>query len=96
MVVFEPNGPGFVLEDGSLSMKFPWWRGVRGQLQIVGRRLDADALPLRAGIPAGYGDIGFQATALVFSTEGCWEVTGRVGNETLTFVTRVIRKVAKE
>src|SRR6267378_1486035 len=25
-VVFEPDGPGFVLEDGSLSMKWFWWR----------------------------------------------------------------------
>src|SRR5215470_3793210 len=27
-VVFEPGGPGSVEPDGSLSMKFPWWRGV--------------------------------------------------------------------
>lgn len=91
-VVFEPGGPGFVEPDGSLSMKFPWWRGVRGQLTIEGRRLDAPAPPLRADIPSGYGDIGFQAAALIFPTEGCWEVTGRVGNASLTFVTRVVNK----
>jgi hypothetical protein len=37
------------------------------------------------------GDIGFQATALIFPTPGCWEVTGHVGSTTLTFVTRVVK-----
>jgi hypothetical protein len=27
--VVYPGGPGEVLEDGSLSMKFPWWLGPR-------------------------------------------------------------------
>lgn len=89
-VVFDPNGPGSVEPDGSLSMKFWWWRGVEGRLEITGRRLDADAPPLRASIPDGYGDIGFQASGLIFPTPGCWEVTGRVGDASLTFVTRVV------
>ena len=89
-VVFAPGGPGFVLEDGSLSMKFWWWR-VRGKLTITGRRLDAIAPPLRARIPEGYGDTGFQATALIFPTVGCWQVTGKVGESRLTFVTLVVK-----
>jgi hypothetical protein len=72
-------------------MKWWWWRGVRGSLLITGRRLDAAAPPLRADIPSGYGDIGFQSTALTFPTEGCWEVTGTVGNTELTFVTLVVK-----
>jgi hypothetical protein len=72
-------------------MKFVWWRGVKGQLSIEGRRLDADAPPLRASIPDGYGDSGVQASALIFPTEGCWEVTGRVGDAALTFITRVTK-----
>jgi len=47
--------------------------------------------PLRARIPDGYGDTGFQATALIFPTEGCWEVTGKVGEASRTFVTRVVK-----
>jgi hypothetical protein len=90
-VIFRPGGPGFVLPDGALSMKFGWERGVRGSLEIKGRRLDGAAAPLRAVIPSGYGDIGFQASALVFPTPGCWEVIGSVGQETLTFVTRVVK-----
>ncbi len=88
-VVFNPGGAGFVLENGALSMKFPWWRLVRGRLTIEGRRLDGPAPPLRARIPDGYGEIGFQSTALIFPTPGCWEVTGRVGDQSLTFVTLV-------
>jgi hypothetical protein len=72
-------------------MKFGWTRGVRGRLRIEGRRLDAPASPLRSVIPDGYGEIGFQPTYLVFSTPGCWEVTGRVGDASLTFVTKVVK-----
>jgi hypothetical protein len=79
-------------------MKFPWWRGpgVVGALAITGRRLgpqaDKSAPPLQAEIPQGYGETGFQASALVFPTEGCWEVTGRAGEAALTFVTWVTRE----
>src|SRR2546426_10157448 len=52
-VVFKPGGAGFVLPDGSLSMKFGWIRGTRGRLEIEGHRLDASAPPLRANIPDG-------------------------------------------
>jgi len=90
-VVFKPGGAGFVFPDGSLAMKFGWERGVRGSLMIGGHRLDAAAPPLRAHISAGYGDIGFQATALIFPTPGCWEVTGHVGSARLTFITRVVK-----
>ena len=90
-VVFRRGGSGFVLEDGSLSMKFPWWRGVKGKLTIGGRRLDGSAPPLCARIPDGYGDTGFQATALIFPTEGCWEVTGKASDASLTFVVLVIK-----
>jgi hypothetical protein len=73
-------------------MKFPWWRLAEGQLLISGRRLDGDAGPLRARIPSGYGNIGFQSTALIFPTVGCWEVTGRIGDKSLTFVIDVVQE----
>lgn len=44
-IVFESNGPGAVLEDGSLAMKFWWWRLKPGALSITGRRLDGDSPP---------------------------------------------------
>lgn len=90
-VVFPPGGPGFILSEGSLSMKFLWRRGVPGKFSIQGMRLDASAPPLRANIPEASGDTGFQTTALIFPTEGCWEVTGKAGEASLLFVTRVVR-----
>lgn len=83
--------PAFVERDGTVRMKWPWWRGVRGELQIEGRRLDGDAAPLRAEIPRYYGLSGFQPAAIFFPTEGCWEVTGKAGNATLTVVTLVLK-----
>ncbi len=81
----------FVESDGSIGWKFGWWRVVPGTLTITGRRLDAPAPPLRAAVPDGYGQQGFQASGVYFSTEGCWEVSGTVGSSELTFVTFVLR-----
>lgn len=75
---------------GAIATKVPWWRGVRGRLTITGRRLDGSAPPLRARIPGGYGPVGFQSTALVFPTAGCWSVSGTAGTASLTFVTLVV------
>jgi hypothetical protein len=91
VVLFEPRGPGFITSNGSLGMKFGWRRGERGRLRIEGRRLDGMAEPLRAEIPDGNGDFGFQPSALIFPTPGCWEVTGRVGQASLTFTTMVVK-----
>ncbi|HEY6359000.1 MAG TPA: hypothetical protein VIX35_12180 [Vicinamibacterales bacterium] len=90
-VVFRPDGPGFMTRDGSLGMKFGWTRRASGKLKIEGRRLDAPAPPLRAEIGSDNQDSGFVATSLVFSTPGCWEVTGRVGDASVTFVTMVTK-----
>jgi hypothetical protein len=76
--------------DGSITTKFGWWRGVVGKLQIEGRRLDAPAPPLVGHVPDGYGDSGFQSSGITFPTAGCWQVTGRVGDASLTFVALVL------
>jgi hypothetical protein len=80
-----------VLPDGWLGMKFPWWRAISGKLTIEGRRLDATAPALEADIPDGCGDTGFQASGIIFPSEGCWQVTGKVGETSLTFVTQVVK-----
>ncbi len=76
--------------DGSVTTKFGWWRGVPGKFRIEGHRLDARAPPLIGHVPDGYGDSGFQSSGITFPGEGCWQVTGRVGDASLTFVTLVL------
>ena len=82
--------PDNVDPDGRLGMKFGWYRLTSGFLTITGRRLDALAPPA-SGTASGYGLTGFNASGVIFPTEGCWQVTGRVGRVTLTFVTFVIK-----
>jgi hypothetical protein len=41
-------------------------------------------------VPDGYGDSGFQSSGITLPSEGCWQVTGRVGDASLTFVTLVL------
>jgi hypothetical protein len=76
--------------DGSLETKFPWWRSASGILHVTGMRLDGPSPPLTADVPSGYGDTGIQPTRLRFPTEGCWQVTGQVGETSLTVVTLVL------
>jgi len=78
--------------DGRLSMKFGWYRLTNGYLTITGRRLDASAPPASGlTFPGSYGLTGFNASGVIFPTDGCWQVTGRVGRVALTFVTFVIK-----
>jgi hypothetical protein len=92
VIVFKPGGPGCVSSDGSLLMKWPWWRGVRGPLMVGGRDIAGTNVSVKAAI-LPHGETGFQPSALVFPGAGCWEVTGRVAEVSLTFVVRV-EKVA--
>jgi hypothetical protein len=84
--VFEPGGPGWVDSDGALGIKFPWLGKKKGRVEVGGRRLDGEAKPVRAYLGDGEkGAIGY----LVFPTPGCWQVTGYLGDGSLTFVVSV-------
>jgi hypothetical protein len=87
---FIPGGGGFTDHDGGLGIKLAWNRLKRGQLNVGGRRLDGAASPARAYI-YDQGDSGAQGIYLVFPTPGCWEITGRVDESSLTFVLYVER-----
>jgi hypothetical protein len=89
-VTFRKNGPGFILRDGSLQMKFLWLLAVDGPLSVSGRRVDGTAAPLRTDFSPVVGQ-GFQPSYLIFPTEGCWEVTARANGSEMTFVTKVVK-----
>ena len=75
-------------------MNFGWTRDSRGKLKVTGRRLDGHASTLRSEISCGYGDIGFQASYLIFPTPGCWEVNAQIddlADSRLVFVTKVVK-----
>jgi hypothetical protein len=85
---------GHIHPDGSLEISWPWFRTIKGEIVIEGRRLDAEAPPMPQvilrGTLDGYGETGLHPSTLTFPSEGCWEVTASVGETTLTFVTLVM------
>ncbi|MGD2161790.1 MAG: hypothetical protein PVI81_07285 [Anaerolineales bacterium] len=93
MLTFSSEGPGEIRSDGSLAMKFPWWRaeGVNGPIEVRGKRLDAPGSGVEIELPDGYGDTGFQASILTFPSEGCWQVSAYAGDAELRFVVEVMR-----
>jgi hypothetical protein len=86
-VILAP-GDGHITEDGAfIEMKWAWYRFKPGTLTITGHRLDGSAPPLEAWVPDGYGvDGGFHVSGITFPTTGCWEITGHLGEDSLTFV----------
>lgn len=81
-------------ENGSIDAKQGWWRWADGRLRVSGARIDASAPPLRAHVPDGYGSDGAQPVGLTFPTTGCWQIVGRVGNASLTYVVKVTKTTA--
>jgi len=94
-VYFHPGGPGTQSADGTLGMKFWFYRTVPGDVVIGGQRLDAPAPPMPEtvlrGAEDGYGETGFHPAGLVFPGEGCWEVTAHVGDEEMQVVMLVVQ-----
>ena len=90
-VVFRPDGPGAVLTDGALRMKFLWLKRRGLPAHITGHRLDDNSVHLRAEVREEFTPQGIQPSFLIFPTPGCWLVTATVGSDTLSFVTAVIK-----
>jgi len=79
-----------------------WWRPgysprtePRPNLVVRGRRLDGDAPPigLCSATNAYHRDFGgwTMLVAVDLPTEGCWELSARYGDESVTFVVWVVR-----
>jgi len=87
----QSRGSAFVTSAGELGTHFLWRRDIPGPMTLSGRRLDGPAPPMRSFIHDPDTMDGFLSTSAMFPTAGCWEVTGRVGQTSLTFVTQVVQ-----
>ena len=90
--LFRPGGPGFITSEGALGIKILWERLVDGELHVIGKRLDGDALPLRFETNNSNGKPGIQPSYLVFPKTGCWEITAWIDNKPLSVVVLVEKK----
>jgi hypothetical protein len=51
----------YVRPDGSIVMKWPWFRATKGDLLITGHRLDGKAPPISMHVSSdGYGSTGLE------------------------------------
>jgi hypothetical protein len=77
-----------------VNTKILWYRSdnttFTQRLVVTGMRLDAHAVPMNGTVlyPT-YAHYDYQPSSVLFSTDGYWRVTGRVGNLSLMFVVHV-------
>ena len=69
----------------SEDIKVGWFRPAGAALEITGQRLDGETDTLDVHTPCCY-PTRFQATGLIFPTEGCWEVAAKAEDRELSFV----------
>lgn len=76
-----------------VGMKVLWYRSDGGtfgqQLQVSGTRLDGSAPQMSNTFQLAYKGYDYQPSSLLFPTDGWWNVTGRIGNLSLSFVAYV-------
>ncbi len=72
-------------EPNVFETKFPWWRLSPGELAVETKRLGGGE-PVQGSAPTGYGQTGFNPSGLVFDGQGCWELVGHLGDESLSVV----------
>jgi hypothetical protein len=70
--------------------KVGWWRSTSGTLVITGQRLDGQSSALRANVPSGYGQIGFQSSSITLPHPGCWRISSRVGSHVFRFIVHAL------
>jgi hypothetical protein len=83
--------------DGTLSDKLGWLprKGFTGKLTVRGERLDAPGELEVLSVNWGYASSGpaangSWASAVRFPGAGCWRITGRVRDISLSYVVRVV------
>ncbi|MDQ3654143.1 MAG: hypothetical protein M3457_03555 [Chloroflexota bacterium] len=89
------NGVMVALRDGNSGggwAKHGWVRRSAGQLTVTAEPIGNQQLTsdFSVGIPGNYGDSGYQVTAMHFPVDGCWKITGRIPEHSVTFVVWVV------
>ncbi len=86
-------------DDDGLFQKLGWLphRGFPDSLVVHGERLDAPSPPLRVlavswgyAIAPGGQQIGGWRSTVKFPSEGCWRITARIEDVSLSYVVRVV------
>ena len=88
VMVFQ-SGRNITLDDGTLVTKFMWFK-VRKPLTLEGHRLDGNAPPAWVRLALDADDALLQPSQVGFPTPGCWQITSRVGHETLKIVLWIV------
>jgi hypothetical protein len=75
---------------GEYRLKMPWFRTKPGRLALTGKRLDGPAR-FRADTakPGDYAPTGFEPSALMFSTTGCWKITAHHRQSSFVFYVQI-------
>lgn len=80
--------------DGALFQKLPWLprEGFTGVLTVRGERLDAPGRMRVVSVNWGHSSDGrgSWASAVTFPSEGCWRISGRVQDISLSYVVKVV------
>jgi hypothetical protein len=86
----------YTANDPTFRQKLTFWREgydphaePQPNLTVTGKRIDAVAAPLQTdgkGNGSWTKDDQFIMTGINFPTAGCWEITGRYGDDELRFV----------
>ena len=80
---------------GSIATKLYWFASVDGLLKVEGERLDAASPPMvvhrvNRGQSSSWRGPTW-ATPVTFPSEGCWRLTARLGDVSLSYVLEVTR-----
>lgn len=96
MLPLDGTWRGLPFSDNGYTQKTFWWQqgydwqaDPQPDLTVTGKRLDASAPPLLAsGATNGYNpDLGsFMLVGVDIPTDGCWEITGQAGDQSLSFI----------
>jgi hypothetical protein len=90
--------PRSLAADGSVEAKLFWFAAViQGEFSLMGERLDASSPPLlvhrvNRGSMTRFRGSGTWATPVTFPSQGCWRLTARVADVSLSFVMKVVAR----